>query len=64
MSEESLTFTHASVTLGLVTSSTPLPKTARHHKLWDSTVSSKALSHTTSTTSGEFVKLQVSFPLD
>ena len=34
-------------------SSTLLPQTVRHHKIWDSTVPSRDLAHTISTASGE-----------
>ena len=49
------TFARACVILGLAISSILLPKTARHHrhKLWDSTAPSRALPHTTPTTSGQ-----------
>jgi len=46
-------FTDPCATLDLVTSSILLHKTARHHKLWDSMASSKALSRTISITSGK-----------
>lgn len=39
-------------TVGSVIFSTPLLKTVRHHRLWDSTAFSRALSRTTSTISG------------
>ena len=42
-------------TVGSVTFSTPLLKTVRHHRLWDSTAFSRALSRTTSTISGRAV---------
>lgn len=48
---------HVCATLGLATSSILLPKTARHHKLWDSMASSRVLSHTTSITSGKSIVL-------